>query len=504
LGPAQRELFAHELDRRLKGAGRAADEPVAVVGVGCRFPGADGPEAFWRLLERGDCAVRETPAERWDADAWHDPDPEAAGKSYVRRAAYLDDVRGFDAPFFRILPREAVRLDPQQRLLLEVAWEALEHAGIPAAGLAGSRTGVFVGVTTNEYLQMHLLAGDPGMIDAYYGTGNIASAAAGRLSYVLGLEGPAVVVDTACSSSLVAVHLACRSLRSGEADLALAGGVSLMLSPEANVFLSRARAVAPDGTCKTFSAAADGYGRGEGCGVAVLKRLSDALRDGDRVLAVVRGSAINHDGASSGFTVPSGAAQQAVVREALEAAGIAPAEVGYVEAHGTGTPLGDPIEVRSLAAVLGEGRPADAPLVLGSVKTNVGHLEAAAGIAGLVKAVLALHREEVPPHLHFDAPNPRIEWDRLPVTVATERTPWPRNGRRRVAGVSSFGMSGTNAHVVLEEAPVFEEPAAADAPLPLVLPLSARSGEALAALAGRMERHLAEHPEQDAADVCFT
>ncbi|HEV2147242.1 MAG TPA: polyketide synthase, partial [Longimicrobiaceae bacterium] len=507
LSDKQRLLLAlEEMKAKLHAAEQARREPIAVVGMGCRFPGgADSPAAFWRLLRDGVDAVRTVPADRWDADAWYHPDPDAPGKAYVRAGGFLDDVRGFDAGFFGIAPREAHSLDPQQRLLLEVAWEALEDAGIAPERLAGSQTGVFVGIMNHDYSR-HLMDVDrPERMDAYVGSGVDASFPAGRLSYVLGVHGPSMVVATACSSALVSAHLACQSLRSGEADLALAGGVSLMLSPDTNVVLSRMHAVSPDGRCKTFSAAADGYGRGEGCGVVVLKRLSDARRDGDRVLAVIRGSAVNHDGPSGGVTVPNAAAQQAVLRRALASARVKPAEVGYVEAHGTGTPLGDPIELRALAAVMGEGRPADAPLAVGSVKTNVGHTEAAAGAAGLIKAVLALEHEEIPPHLHLGERNPHVEWDSLPLTIPTERTPWPRNGRRRVAGVSSFGLSGTNAHVVLEEAPVPEDSGPADAPRPpFVLPLSAKSEEALAALVGRMEQHFSEHPEQDAADVCFT
>ncbi|HEV2147238.1 MAG TPA: polyketide synthase, partial [Longimicrobiaceae bacterium] len=491
---------------RLASLEQARTEPIAIVGMACRFPGgADTPERFWEILRDGVDAVRTVPADRWDADALYDPDPAAPGKMYTREGGFVDDVQGFEPEFFGISPREALTMDPQQRMLLEVSWEALERAGLAPSGLQGSRTGVFVGIGITDYAQRHIRSGDPDRIDPYAGTGTHLSVAAGRIAYALGVHGPTLSVDTACSASLVSVHLACQSLRGGEADLALAGGVNLVLSPESHVYLSRVRALSPDGRCKTFSAAADGYGRGEGCGMIALKRLSDARRDGDRVLAVIRGSAVNHDGPSSGLTVPNGLAQQAVLRAALENAGVGPAEVGYVEAHGTGTPLGDPIEVDSLAAVMGEGRPADAPLAVGSVKTNVGHLEAAAGIAGLIKAVLALQHEEIPPHLHLGERNPHVEWDSLPITIPTERTPWPRNGRRRLAGVSSFGLSGTNAHVVLEEAPVPEAAEPADAPRPpFVLPLSAKSEEALAALVGRMEQHLAEHPEQDAADVCFT
>ncbi|MFG1954464.1 type I polyketide synthase, partial [Micromonospora sp. NPDC048830] len=487
LPPKRLALLVLDLQKRLDELKRSTPEPIAVVGVGCRFPGGvDSPGAFWDLLVRGVDAVGEVPSGRWDVDAFFDPDPEVAGRMYSRAGHFVDGVDGFDAGFFGVSPREAVSLDPQQRLLLEVAWEALEDAGQVPGRLAGSRTGVFVGIGTDDYSLM-LRSADPASMDAYTGTGNAFSVAAGRLSYLLGLQGPSMAVDTACSSSLVAVHLACRSLRSGESDLALAGGVHLMLTPQGSIYLSRTRALSPDGRCKTFDASADGYGRGEGCGVVVLKRLSDARRDGDRVLAVVRGSAVNHDGPSSGLTVPNGLAQQELIRSALADAGVEPGEVDYVEAHGTGTPLGDPIEVDALAGALGRGRAAGRPLLLGSVKTNIGHLEAAAGVAGLIKTVLALRHGQVPAHLHLRTPNPHIKWDDLPVRVAAETTPWPRGERLRIAGVSSFGMSGTNAHLVLAEAP---DAAAANGveesgrpAHPLVL--SARDVGALRVLAGR-------------------
>ncbi|HET8660025.1 MAG TPA: type I polyketide synthase, partial [Micromonosporaceae bacterium] len=464
---------------------------------------ADGPGAFWGLLERGGDAVGEVPRERWDVDAFFDPDPDAPGKMYTRSGHFVGGVDQFDAAFFGISPREAVSLDPQQRLLLEVAWEALEHAGQVPARLAGSRTGVFVGIGTDDYSLM-LRSGDPASMDAYTGTGNAYSVAAGRLSYLLGLHGPSMAVDTACSSSLVAVHLATRSLRSGECDLALAGGVHLMLTPEGMVYLSRTHALSPDGRCKTFDAAADGYGRGEGCGVVVLKRLSDARRDGDRVLAVVLGSAVNHDGASGGLTVPNGLAQQALIRSALADAGVEPAAVSYVEAHGTGTELGDPIEMEALGTVLREQRPAQEPVVVGSVKTNVGHLEAAAGVAGLVKVVLALGHEQLPAHLHLNRPNTHIDWDRLPVTVPTAPVPWPRGQRRRVAGVSSFGMSGTNAHLVVAEPPPMDDPArVGDGIRPWqLLALSAKTAPALRALAQRYVSLLDQPDPPGFAAVC--
>jgi acyl transferase domain-containing protein len=469
-----------DLRARLAAADRANAEPIAVVGIGCRFPGgASGPDAFWRLLRDGVDAVGEIPPARWDAAAHHDPDPDAPGKIATRQGAFLEDVDRFDAAFFRIAPRETVHLDPQQRLLLEVAWDALEHAGQPPGALEGTRGGVFVGITNSDYAQL-IRRGGPTALDAYFPTGNALNAAAGRLSYVLGLQGPSIAVDAACASSLVAVHLAARSLRVGECRIALAGGVNLILAPDAHVAMSRAHALAPDGRCKTFDASADGYGRGEGCGIVVLKRLSDAVADGDRVLAVLRGSAVLHDGRGAGLTVPNGAAQQAVIRAALKDAGLPPSAVTYVEAHGTGTALGDPIEVRALCAVLGPDRTADRPLVLGSVKTNIGHLESAAGVAGLIKAVLAVHHREIPPHLHLRTLNPDIAQEPTPKLVPSAVLPWPE-GAPRVAGVSAFGLSGTIAHVLVDEAPTATEVArpAHASEGPWLLPVSAHTPEAL-------------------------
>ncbi len=474
----------------------AAGEPIAVIGIGCRFPGgAEDPDRFWRLLADGVDAVGEVPPERWDAAALGD------GDAAARWGAFLDSADGFDAGFFGVAPKEALTMDPQHRLLLEVAWEALEHAGVVPGELAGSAAGVFIGISTGDYARRHLQSGVDARIGPHAATGSAFSAAAGRLSYFLRLEGPSLAVDTACSSSLVAVQLACQSLRAGESELALAGGVGLMTSPETSIALARGGMLAADGRCKTFAAGADGYGRGEGCGVVVLKRLSEARRDGDPVLAVIRGTAVNQDGLTSGLTAPSGAAQERVVRQALAAAGVEPAAVGYVEAHGTGTELGDPIELRALGRSLGPGR--GQPLVVGSVKTNVGHLEAAAGVAGLIKTVLILDRGEIPPHLHLERPSPHVPWHQLPIRVATELEAWPE-GAPRVAGVSSFGFTGTNAHVVLEAAATEpREPDAPDQPIHL-LTLSARDEAALAAQARRYAAYLAAHPELPLADVCFT
>ncbi|MBE1494533.1 polyketide synthase 13 [Amycolatopsis lexingtonensis] len=416
-------------------ADRRRTDPVAVVGLGCRFPGADGLEEYWDLLRTGRDAVRTAPPGRWSADAA----PVVGG--------FLDDVAGFDAEHFGITPREAATMDPQQRMLLEVTWAALEHAGIAPSSLRGSRTGVFTGIATHDYGHLTMSGGAP---DLWTATGAAGSIAANRLSYVFDLRGPSVAVDTACSSSLVAVHHAVRALRDGDADLALAAGVNLMLLPGPTAAFSAAGLLAADGRCKTFSAAADGIARAEGCGVVVLKRLADAEVDGDRVLAVIRASAVNSDGRSHGLAAPNPAAQQAMLRDAYR--GLDPSTVDYVEAHGTGTLLGDPIEARALGAVLGAGRDARSPLLIGSVKTNIAHAEAAAGIAGVIKVVLALVHGEVPPQLHFAAPNPHIAFEELGLRVVREATPWPRRGGRAVAGVSAFGFGGTNAHVVLEEA----------------------------------------------------
>ncbi|ULP40954.1 type I polyketide synthase [Mycobacterium lentiflavum] len=488
------------------------DEPIAIVAVSCRFPGAPDPDAFWELLSGGVDAIREVPEDRFDIDEFYDPDPETPGKTYTRFGGFLDEIDGFDPEFFGISPREAVWIEPQQRLMLETVWEGLERAGYSPGALRGSRTGIFAGVAANEYA--HLLSAEPiDKIEPYFITGNALNAISGRVAFALGVEGPAVAIDTACSSALVAVHQACQALHSGDCDLALAGGVNVLLSPVTVIAASRARMLSPVGRCKTFDASADGYVRSEGCGILVLKRLNDAERDGDRVLAVIAGSAVNQDGASSGLTVPNGGAQQRLIGAALSRAGLAGGDVDYLEAHGTGTPLGDPIEVQAAAAAYGGSRTADRPLLMGSVKTNIGHTESASGAAGLIKVVLSLQHELLPQSLHFDTPSPHIPWDSLPVRVVRESTPWQANGRPRRAGVSSFGFTGTNAHVLIEEAPTrtgspAEDPApdaaAVDTGEVNVLALSARSPEALLALAQRYEAWLSAHPDVDLADVCRT
>jgi acyl transferase domain-containing protein len=494
------ERLQGELER-LKAVRR---EPIAIIGLGCRLPGgADSPEAFWELLQNGGDAIVEIPAERWSRDLYYDPDPEAPGKICTRHGGFLQHVDLFDAHFFGITPREALSMDPQQRLLLEVCWEAIEHAGYAAAGLADTRTGVYAGITLNDYGFLQKFEDAPDL-NAYHMTGNHLSYAAGRIAYTLKLQGPALAVDTACSSSLVAVHLACQQLRAGECDMALAGGVNLILSPLESIMASKARMLSTDGRCRTFAARADGFGRGEGCGVVVLKRLADAQRAGDSIHAVIRGSAINHNGASSGLTVPNPLSQQEIIRQALECSGADPATIQYIEAHGTATPLGDPIEVRALDAVFRTVRsPAD-PLLVGSVKTNLGHLESAAGITGLIKIVLALQHRQIPANLHFDSPNPRIDWDHVCVAVPRTLCPWPPSESSRRAGVSSFGASGTNAHAIVEEAPApAETPSSLSRPLHL-LALSAATPDALKHLRQAYRGFLEKNAGINLADACYT
>ena len=506
----KRALFAvKDMRAKLEALEQAKKEPIAIIGAGYRLPGGvRDAESFWQVLRTGRDTVTEIPAERWDRDKYYDPDPDAAGKMYTRSGAFVADIDKFDPQFFGMAPREAASLDPQQRMLLEVAWEAFENAGYAPNKLTGSPTGVFVGFSNHDFADYLRDANGTTGIDPYSGTGGAACIAVGRISYVLGLNGPNFAVDTACSSSLVAIHTAIQNLRSGKTDLALAGGVNLLLIPDPNIYLSRMRALSRDGRCKTFDASADGYGRGEGCALIVLKRLSDAQRDGDNILALIRGSAINHDGKSSGLTVPNAHAQQAVIREALADAGIDPLQVSYLEAHGTGTPLGDPIEIRAAAAALCQGRAPEAPLLVGSAKTNFAHLEAAAGITGLLKVVLALQHQEIPPHLHFENPNPHISWKELPLHIPTTNTKWEGINGERIAGVSSFGFSGTNAHIILQEAQEDKKESAPSSSLPhtpgSLLALSAKNENALRESAERWTQHLATHAEIALHDLAYS
>lgn len=496
-----REALIAELqqaERRLEATIERAHAPIAIVGMACRFPGARTLQEFWALQRDGKDAIGPVPRGRWSTEAWYDPDPSAPGKMSVREGGFIEGVELFDADFFNISPREARALDPQQRLLLEVAWEALENAGIAPDRLGGQPAGVFIGLRESEYFNT-VGRHDVRHAELYVGTGNALSTAAGRISFTLGLTGPAISVDTACSSSLVAVHLAVQSLRRGESRLALVGGVNVLLDPLGMVSLSKGGMLSPDSRCKTFAAGANGYVRSEGAAMVVLKPLVDAEADGDRVLGLILGAAVNQDGQSGGLTVPYGPAQEAVIRAALSDARVSPSEVSYVEAHGTGTALGDPIEMGAIDRVF-RGR--KAPLAVGTIKTNIGHLETAAGIAGLVRTILALQEKTIPGILHLKTKSPHIPWGEICTTVPERAEAWVPSGPRRIAGVSSFGFSGTNAHLIVAEAPaalIQEEPPKED-----LMFLSAKSEAALAELIRDRAMELPRLEDARFADACFT
>ena len=505
LSPTKKALLAlKQMQGKLEALEQAKHEPIAIVGIGCRFPGADNPEEFWQLLQNGKDAIVETPAERWDKSDYY-AQPSTLGKICTTYGGFVPHLKEFDASFFRIAPREAASLDPQQRLLLGVSWEALENAAIPADKVRGSRTGVFIGVSAIDYWHQ-LLSRNNTEIDAYLTTGNTHSLASGRISHFFDFTGTSISLDTACSSSLVAVHLAIKSLRDRECNMALAGGVNRLISPKISINFSQAKMLSPDGRCKTFDTGANGFVRSEGCGIVVLKRLSDAIADGDNIRAILLGSATNQDGRTSSITTPNSLSQQAVIKQALINSKVEPSQISYLETHGTGTSLGDAIELEALSKVFQDNE----QLILGAVKTNIGHLESAAGIASLIKTVLALENQFIPPNLHLNQPNTNVEWQNLPFKLPEKPINWNKSTQPRIAGVSSFGFSGTNAHVVLKEADVsvkddreIEGEGEGEKELHLFT-LSARNQKALFQLAANYVDYLELHPNLLIEDICYT
>src|SRR4051812_411957 len=506
LSPAQRKLLEQRLKRQ-PSAPEPLAEPIAIIGMACRFPGAPNLQAYWRLIEEGRSGVREVPPDRWDADEFYDPSGETPGKMSVRWAAFIDGHDQIDPQFFGITPREAARMDPQQRLLLEVAWEAMENAGRPAEELAGSKTGVFIGIGGTDYSKVGVPYDDYyQQIDAHLGTGNALSIAANRLSYIFDFHGPSAAVDTACSSASLGIHLAVESLRRGESDAALAGGVNMILTPETTIAFSKARMLSPEGVCRPFDSRANGYVRGEGCGIVLLKRLADAERDGDNILAIVRATSVNQDGRTSGISAPNSQSQMACIRQALKQASFSPEDIDYIEAHGTGTPLGDPIEMMALTQIFAGDGEQSRPVYVSSVKANVGHMETVSGVAGLIKVVLMMQREKIVRQTHFESLNPHIKLDGSRLVIPTADTPWPRKNGRRTAGISSFGFGGTNTHLIVESSPataINAELESTNRPVQL-LKLSAKNEDALKQQAAQLAEYIDEHPDLELADVCWS
>lgn len=499
LSPTKQALLAlRQMQSKLEALEKAKHEPIAVVGMGCRFPGANNPEEFWQLLQAGKDAITEIPSDRWDGREYYDSHPNTPGKICTVYGGFIPHLRKFDASFFKIAPREAVSLDPQQRLLLEVSWEALENAAISPDKVKGSQTGVFIGISATDYWH-RLLSRNEAEIDAYLTTGNTHSLAAGRISHFFDFTGSSIALDTACSSSLVAIHLAIKSLRDRECQMALAGGVNRLISPKISINFSQAKMLSADGRCKTFDESADGFVRSEGCGIIVLKRLEDAIADRDRIRAILLGSATNQDGRTNSITTPNSLSQQEAIERALADSKITSQQVSYLETHGTGTALGDAIELSALSRVFANNR----ELILGAVKTNIGHLESASGIASTIKTILALENKTIPANLHLKQPNSKIDWQESPFKLPQTAIAWER--QTRIAGVSSFGFSGTNAHVVMQEGIAkTDERESNGENKPHLFTLSARNNKALWQLAKDYLDYCQLHPQLALADVCFT